>query len=1155
MPASSSGTVEKSLSPIPVESGSLAKEAAKHLASRRGSAASWLHPLSSTEVPESDLPHNPLFPRQGIQVASRDDITNVCGGTGSLSLLSATETSPVQVRESGGWRSLGNSARVTSGGKRESRSCRGYARLAGLLTRRGDGKSRKSVAVSSADPSQSKYSGGALHDPTAPASSGAAVRNPLQCAEKDCDELNFFEELCLDDVRDDWPSPPSPSTVSASNKLGSSSRSGAVGVAARPSVVYSALQSSSRRELSVSPLVSQSSRALPQAMLRNGGNSVANGAGIDSSEARFVPLGSTDLANQNSSPNRLQQSYGSGVDDDKATALVALRNRSHRLKLISGSSLSTSASQSLAYMGSTRASQALATRNAGDPEASAHASLSARSVRDAKVALLRRTQQGNGHSLRSSHTHSLRHSHSNASIGGGDLLSQRTTKVCPSSRDKRHPHGAAGVLVGSCLVRSMNSIAAADDGPASTSVPPVRVGSPLTNSHIAFPAAAVVPDIASGKSEHNISVSGTQRRFSRPEDNPLLEVMETSSCASQGWCEACNGALCLPSTADQPGRSRIAVAGASTSKSTDRRTAGVSRGESPFQRSSSTRRGTFYPPRMPSGFYSLSRTGGYDSSADSEEEVRLREQHRNRFDEVLRQLNAPMRSTTVDDRGPLLSVRYNSSFPSARDASVRADASQTENSSGGWAGIGGLDWGGGLVAFGPAATGGGSTNMSTTVNANGGGGGDGGGWLGVGSAASSEDWYTRMRKKVEEEEKAEAAAAAAASTTAIASDVPLTSMTTSMASVVTDIPAVVSSNRRQSTQSETHMPAIDRTTQWKGPLPRFLSTRSRVTNSGTPPCVSSPSVQSLVLPPKLTQPPKPAACSPAASAGEDFLERTQPGGSARMQPGQACATPDRTDGAAATTVTCLWRASDAKDDSNATSSSSSPQRFCATSVAAPVNRAQCTNVPGEVPVSELEANGQCCHVSSIRKKNGSVSSTGSAETASLLKPSVPRRPSDSLSTTPNGGAGVVSPGHRQLDRQRRDLLPQIPPTAKVTELSPTPPEQRADTGAVASLPARMRNGARVSLISCSSTTQPSGSTCAMPPIDPALAGVGAKTCDSELTGADANDGLRRNPSAPSLQQCATARRQLLVSARSAEEPASSSGAPAAVVASARLSIS
>ncbi|KAG5481169.1 hypothetical protein CUR178_06401 [Leishmania enriettii] len=1150
MPDSSSGTVEKSLSPIPVESGPLAKESAKHLASRRGSAASWLHPLSSTEVPESDHPHNRLFPRQGIQVASGDDITNGCGGTGSLSLLSATETSPVQLRESGGWRSLGNSARVTSGGKRESYSCRGYARLAALLTRRGDGKSRKRVAVSSAAPSQSKYPGGAQHDPTTPASSGAAVRNPLQCPENHGDELNFLEELCLDDVRGDWPSPPSPSTVSASNKLGSSSRSGAVGVAARPSVVYSALQSSSRRELSVSPLVSQSSRALPQSMLRNDGNSVANGAGIDSTEARFVPLGSTDLANQNSSPNRLQQSYGSGVDEDKATALVALRNRSHRLKLISGSSLSTSASQSLAYMGSTRASQALATRNAGDPEASTHASLSTRSVRDAKVALLRRTQHGNGHSLRSSHTHSLRHSHSNASIGGGDLLSQRTTKVCPSSRDKRHPHGAAGVLVGSCLVRSMNSIAAADDGTARTSVPPVRMGSPLTNSHIAFPAAAVVPDIASGKSEHSISVSGAQRRFSRPEDNPLLEVMETSSCASQGWCEVCNGALCLPSTADQSGRCRIVVAGASTSKSTDRRTAGVSRGESPFQRSSSTRRGTFYPPRMPSGF-SLSRTGGYDSSADSEEEVRLREQHRNRFDEVLRQLNAPMRSTTVDDRGPLLSMRHNSSLPSVKDASIRADASQTENSSGGWAGIGGLDWGGGLVAFSPAATGGGSTNMSTTVNAN------GGGWLGVGSATSSEDWYTRMRKKVEEEEKAEAAAAAAAaaSTTAIASDIPLTSMSTSKASVVTHIPAVVSSNRRQSTQSETHMPAIDRTTQWKGPLPRFLSSRSRVANSETPPRVSSPSVQSPVLPPKLTQPPKPAACSAEASAGEDFLERTQPGGSARMQPGEACTTPDSTDGAAVTTATSPPEASDAKDDSNATSSSSSPQRLCATSVAAPVDRAQCTNAPGEVPVSEWEDNGQCCRVSSIRRKNGCISSTGSAETASLLKPSVPKRPSDSLSTTPNGGAGVVSPGHRQLDRQRRDSLPQLPPTANMTALNPTPLEQRADTGAVASLPARMRNGARVSLVSCSSTTQPSGGTCAMPPIDPALAGVGAKTCNSEITDTDANDGLRRNPSAPSLQQCATARSQLQVSARSVEEQASSSGAPVAVVASARLSIS
>ncbi|KAG5480523.1 hypothetical protein LSCM1_06226 [Leishmania martiniquensis] len=1149
MPASSSSTVRKSASPMPVDSVSLAKEAAKHLASRRGSAASWLHPLSSSEVPESDPPHNPLFPRHGLQLASGDDIMNGGGGAGSSSLLSATETSPVQIREGSGWKSLGNSARITSGSKQDSRSCRGYARLTGLLTRRGgDAKSRKAVAVSNTASLQSKCPEGAPHGTTIPVSSGAAVRNPLQRTENNSCEECLLEELCLDDVRYDWPSPPSPSTISVSNKLGSS-RSGAVGVALRSSVVNSTLQSGSRRDLSVSPLVSQSSRASPQSMLRHDGNSGTNGTGIDLSEARFVPLGSTDLANRNGSPHGLQRSYGSGADDDKATTSGTLRNRSQRQKLISGSSLSTSASQSLAHMGSTRASQALATRNTGDCEFSAHASLSARSVRDAKVALLRRTQHGNGHSLRSSHTHSLRHSHSNASIGGSDPISQRVTKVRPSSRDRRHAKGTAGPLIGGDPAGSPHSIAAADDGPARTSVPPVRVGSSLTHSHMAFPPAAVGPEGGGGKSEHNISSCVAHRRFSRPEDNPLLEVMETSSCASQGWYEICNGALCLPSVADQQARSRMAIAGSSSSKSIDPRTASVSRGESPFQRSSSTRRGTFYPPHMPSGFYSLSRTGGYDSSTDSEEELRLRERHRNRFDEVLRQLNAPMRSITADDRGPLPSVRYNSSLPSARDASVRADTSQAENnSSGAWAGIGGLDWGGGLVAFGAAGGGGGgSANMSTTVNANGGGGGDGGGWLGVGSAASSEEWYRRMRKKLEEEEKAEAASA-----TVIATDVHPTSVTSSTVSVATHIPATVSGNRRPSTQSETHMPAIDRTTAWKGRLPCLLA-RSRADNSESSPRLGSPSVQPQGMSPKSAQPPKSANSTVLASAGGSFAQRVEPDCVAQMQLSQTCGTLGSTDVAAATTATRPPEASDAKDDTDATSSCSSPPRFCAASVAAPANRAQYTDAPGPVSSPGLEATGSFCRISDMRRKHCSANNTGSAETLSPLVPPAPKRPSESLGTIPNGSFGTVSPSHHQHDLQHHSSLPRVPQAANTAALSQAPPGERAGSSAVASIAARVRNGARLSLVQCSATTRSLSGTCVTPAEDAALAGVGAKACNSVHTEADSNSGVRRNPSAPARQQCSSARGQMSENAHSADKPASSPDAPAAVVASARLS--
>ncbi|CBZ25710.1 conserved hypothetical protein [Leishmania mexicana MHOM/GT/2001/U1103] len=1141
MPTLPSGSVEKSKSPLPVDSVQLTKDSARPSGSRRDSAASWLHPLSSTEVPDSDQPHNPLFSRHGVQLTNGDDIVVGGGGAGSSSLLSATEISPMRAREVSGCKPRLNSSSITS-------SCRGYARLAGLLTRRGgDGKSRKSVAVSSTSHSAATCSGSAPQGTVIAAPSGSAERNPLQRSYNNSGEVDLSEDVRLDNGRCDWPSTPSPKTASVSHRRGSRSPRGAVGVLQSTSVVNSTIQSRSRRELCASPLTSQSSRASPHATLRLDGGSVTNGAGLDSSGAQFVPLGSSDMANRNGSPNRLQRSYCSVVDD-KATTLFTLRNRSYRQKLISGSSLSTSASQSLLQIGSTRAPQGQTPRNAGDLDASLHVSKNMRSLRDAKVALLRRTQHGNVCSLRSSRTHSLQRSHSNASICDGDPLSQRASKMRPGSREKRCTNSAAGFLASGDRVESAHSIAA-DDDVVRISVPPAGLSSPLTHWGMDFPLAVAVPDMGSGKSEHNISVSGAQRRLSRPEDKPLLEVMETSSCASQGWCEVGNGAPWCPSLVEHATRSRIAVAASSLSKSMDRQTAASIRGESPFQRSSTTRRGTFFPPRMPSGFYSLSPTGGYSSSTDSEEENRLREQHRNRVDEVLRQLNAPMRSTTVDDRLAAASMRNNSSYPSVRGASVGADASQIDNNnSSAFAGIGGLDGGVGFVAFCASGTGGGNANTSTTVNANGGGGGDGGGWLGVGGAATTEDWYARMRKKLEEE-KAEAAAAAV-----VASDASFTSAAPSSLSAPTHIPAATSRiHSKESTQPEMQMPAIDRTTTCKGLLPLLRSTRSSRAPSATPLHNSLSSGEPQASPPTLNQTFVPKTSPTVASAGERFVRRLQPGILTRMPLSHTCAALGSADGGAATTRPHPPEAKLTEENSVAASSPSTLPSLPATALTVPVNAVQSADSSRAALLPELEVIEPRHRPSPLDADDGSVSSMGSTSTVAPLKSSSSRHSSENLLWMSSRSVSMVDTSHSQPDLRRHCSLPQIVPRQGMTTLKPSPPRQHSNSTIATSVQSRVHNGVRLTLVPSGAGAQPLEGTSATPTREVPASRVGATTRESACTGADVNGGLCCNPSARAPRQGASARKQPSAGARSTEKSTSSAGALAAILASARLS--
>ncbi|GET87923.1 hypothetical protein, conserved [Leishmania tarentolae] len=1141
MSAFSSGDVENN-SPFPVNSARGNKNSVLRSGARRGSTASWMHPLSSTEVPDLDLPHNPPFSDHGLQVGSGDDIAVDGGGAKSLSLLSATEVSPMRVCDATDRKPRLDSASSTSNGKRKARSFRSYARLTGLLTRRGgEGNPRKNVTVSSTSHLARTLSGGGLQ-------SSATGGNPLQrpCSKSGVEDLS--QNMPLDDRGCHWSATPSPKSDSSLHRCRSESPSGAPGAVPCPSVVNSTIHSRSWRELCASPLASQSSRASPHATVQPDGGSARKGSGLDSSGAQFVPLGSTDVANRNSSPSRLQRSCGSGVDEDKATTSFSLRNRSHRRRLISGSSLSMSASQSLGQIGSTRVSPGQTPRNTGDSEISMHVPVNVRSLRDAKVVLLRRTQHGNAHSLRSSRTCSFQRSQSNTSSGEADPLSKRVTKTSASIREKRPTTGTAAVAAGGGPAESAYSMVVGDDDVVRISVPPATLNSSLTHWDEDSPLAGVVPDMGSGKSEH-YSISGAHRRFSRPEDKPLLEVIETSSCASQGWCEVGNGAPLSPATGEQATRGRVAVAASSSSKSIDRRIDAPSRSRSPFQRSYSARHGTFYPPRMPSGLNSLSRTGADGSSTSSEEEIRLREQHRNRFGEVLRQLNAPARSMTVDDRLTATSMRNNSSYPSPRDTPVRGDASQMDNSPGAWAGIGGLDWGGGLVAFCASTTGGGNANMSTTVNANGGGGGDSDGWLGVGGTTNSEDWYARMRKRLEEEEKVEATV-----TTVIASDANVIAAAPSGESAPMQAAEVTSTiQNKESAQSEMPMLGIDSATTCEGPLLLPRSNKSSRAPSATPPQSRLPLGEPKTPPPSVIEPLKPNTSPLVSPAGEHFVRRLQLSSPTRMQLSPTRAALGNADGTAATTHPRPPEESvldEVSTDTGSLSTRPSPQ---ATALTVPDNAMQCPDGPRGTLLPILEVNeplGGCLSV--LDADDDSATVMGGSLTLAPQTTSASRQPSEGFPLL-MASASTEDPSHGQPDSRSHCALPRIVPRMSMTVLKPSLPGQHSHSTIPTSVPSRVHNGVRLTLLPSSGAAQPVSVASVTPTKEGPVIEDAATTQGSVCTGADVNSALSHNSSAPASRQGAAQRKQSAASARSTEKPTSSSGAPAAIIASARLS--
>ncbi|KAG5507011.1 hypothetical protein JKF63_05757 [Porcisia hertigi] len=1119
MPASSPGATGGVKSALLMDSVSLTRELSKNCASRRGSATSWLHPLSSTEVIDAVFPHNPLFPRHKQRTSSGEDtMMNGIATTGSLSLLSATETSPFQAQESRSCKSRSDSTSITSAGRRECRNYRGYMRLAGLLTRRGNKKSRKSLAPSGTA-SQTRSTGSGSQGTMMDDPHGTGLRNPLQPSDINGGACVITQELHFDDGESDWPSPSSPLAFPMSSERVCNVPSGTSSVSRRLSAANDTLPSRTRRDLSVSPLILPSSRTTQPAVLRRDDTGATHNAGLDTSGAQFVPLGSTYLGNRNGSPSRLQQSCDSGVYDEKVAGSVTLRMGPLRHRPVSGGSLSRSTSQSVGLIASTRSPQGQSpSRKAGDSQISQYTLMNPRSVRDAKMALLRASQQVSGCPLRGSRNHSFGRSHSNTSVCGLERMSHRATKTRSSSGEKRLERAVTGVLPGGGRDMSSHSMAVMDEEMMPISVALNCVCSSPTPSGMFSPPIASTQDPSSARLEQNMSIGEQRGRFNRADDNPLLEVMETSGCVSQGAYEVGHDTFWFPSVSHRVTRGHMD---------------GASPPESPSQHSSSTRCGVFHPPRMPRGFYSLSRTGGYDSDSDGEEESRERERHRNRVDEVLRQLNGTIRSTTVDDKLVVTSVHHSSPGPSVRDAALRADVSQVENNCAN-------GWGGGLVTSGgTTTTSGGYANMSTTVNTNGGGGWDGGGWLGVGGAVSSEEWYSRMRKKAEEDERAEAAAAAAAAATATAAaitvDATPTSSTSSGTLVPAHIPSVtITTHRRLSTRSETHMPAVDRTKEEKGPL---STTMSKIKPS-------SPSTKSTALSPKTLQSPQPVTSSAVVSTGEGFGQILRPNDTLRMQLSHTCAA--------------LSSTTDAKGDASAEDLPYSTPQPCVTPAAVSLNAEPYTEPPKFGCAPESGVAEPCLHHSGISTSAGCSSSTGGPPAALALARSSSKQPPENITPTPtpNSFASMPPIRHRQPNFQRRFLALEVSRTASnKAPVNPKSPGQPTLSGFFTSVSARIRDSKRLSLTSPNVAQVLPSATEATPMRDVSLPDVGANAHSSAPMEAQTRGELRRSPSAPAgLLKNPPIKRPPLGCVRPVDKSPPSSSGPSVIHSSTRLSL-
>jgi hypothetical protein len=504
----------------------------------------------------------------------------------------------------------------------------------------------------------------------------------------------------------------------------------------------------------------------------------------DHGESHFVPLSSTDISNRGGSASvRRPEVDDANVDEalDMSGASskcgTSRRCRTHHNGTIAvTASLSTSESQSTGHLANTRGSQARMLGTDENELSAPSSSSNVRSLRDAKAALLRHAQGLNA-SVRSSRAQSFRRVPSNVGGGGGNgdgnnntvLPTHRSAKARVVSRERRSLNGSRSG-VGRDDGCSLYSIGFDDDA-MRMSVSPGSMGSPMSGRPgMLFPATAANQDGNIASPSH----AGTSRRFSHNDDGsvPILEVMETSALTSHGNVGGCsNHAGSSAQTTRGRSSGSIAKLNGGHSSNGAREEVSFAPSTSAHTQSPRTRRS-----RMISAGYSLSRTGGYGGSDDSNDSVEMEERHRQKVDEVFRRLNRPHRSTTGNNQSTMSRaatsvmdgiggevVRAPNASPGHSmvdpcNSGTSADNNDNSTSAGGgaiWSCIGGPRWGG-LASFGAGAAAE-STNDEGT--------GGTGGWTGLGGDGGSEDWYARMRKKAAEEEKAEAAAAAAATAT------------------------------------------------------------------------------------------------------------------------------------------------------------------------------------------------------------------------------------------------------------------------------------------------------------------------------------------------------------------------------------------------------
>ncbi|KPA82654.1 hypothetical protein ABB37_02489 [Leptomonas pyrrhocoris] len=1028
MPSNSGGAAVGTSSPPPettrVDKGD------DHHTSRRGSTALWVFPRSSAEALSAhdkgvDAPQQNSGQPNDYHIPTSD----------SSSVFSGCETVAPQTRG-------------ISYEQPDQKASHGL--LTGLLSRRGgrgEGKPRKNDSNGrkqrSSLSSQMSLTSAAKH------SSSSAARNPL---------LKGFDGTANNTGASpvgphvgrgsyDWPTPPSP--IKNSEIL-------------HPPV------SSSRHELSTSPMLSLQSHSSPNGTLVHGERRDKRSASRfpEQGESHFVPLGSTDLANRgdSSASGRRQETDEVSMDEalssscvNGRTVFVGRRKTHNHGGVVPGASPSTSTSQYNELLVHTRSSPV---RLYGGDENDASVPSSffhPRSMRDAKAVLLRHAQGANA-SVRTSHAQSLYRAPSN--VGGGGAVdnaggaSHRHAKTRGASRDHRS-FNCSRSGVGRDEGGSLYSMGFDDDA-VRTSISPGNVESlTFTRAGVLFPATAANQE---GNMTSSSTVS-TSRRLSRTDDGSgaIVEVMETSALTSRGNVAGGSNNNRGSSAQSTRGRSTGSIA----TLSNGRHGNNASEDDTSYLPSTTTYAGSYHPKQrqMLSSGYSLSRTGGSDGYGDSEDSVEMEERHRQKVDEVLRRLNRPQRANAgprqsatsrpaaSDMGGPrneVMSALNTSTGPLTGDIGTSGTSGDNNNNydaSGGggvtWPCIGGLGWGS-LTGFGAAAAESATDEMGTA------------GWPGLGGEGGSEEWYARMRKKAAEEEAAEAAAYACTASSAIA-DANARFLSPGTISITAGPSLAPNSNptpgiavTSSSATTEAPMPSVDHSPAAPHPSSRPSRRISAPRSSLTPQAKPTTSANTSLLPARpptsARTPAKPAAPFTGSEKGvahvlsltEHFMRRPpgvarhpeQPQQQRNTRSSKSCKSPlDPPQMDIESFEAHAPAPSEEANDTASVSSGCQPSLPAANATTAPrTRRVSCDSAYLDAVATtnvNVDVSGGCSNDKNIDN------STGNGTGVVLPSLSPPRtEASTPLSCT---NIGATTPGHRRFDYHSRTSLPRVLP--------------------------------------------------------------------------------------------------------------------------------